>query len=70
MSDSKLTYLLKDSLKGNCKTALLVAMTMDDWNIDETVSTLRFAERAKQIKNKVKINRDYSPAELKKLIAS
>lgn len=68
--DSKLTYLLKDSLKGNCKTALLVAMTMDDWNIDETVSTLRFAERAKQIKNKVKINRDYSPAELKKLIAS
>jgi len=68
--DSKLTYLLKDSLKGNCKTALLVAMTMDDWNLDETVSTLRFAERAKQIKNKVKINRDYSPAELKKLIAS
>jgi len=66
--DSKLTYLLKDSLKGNCKTVLLVAMTMDDWNIDETISTLRFAERAKQIKNKVKINRDYSPAELKKLI--
>jgi len=68
--DSKLTYLLKDSLKGNCKTALLVAMTMDDWNLEETVSTLRFAERAKQIKNKVKMNRDYSPAELKKLIAS
>jgi len=67
--DSVLTFLLKDSLQGNTKTALFAAATMDTWNLDETISTMRFAKRAKTISNKVKVNRDFSPAELKKLMA-
>jgi len=67
--DSKLTFLLKDSLAGNTKTVLFVAATLDSWNIEETVSTMRFAERAKKIKNKVVVNRNFSPAQMKKIVA-
>jgi kinesin family protein 5 len=67
--DSKLTFLLKDSLAGNTKTVLFIAATLDSWNIEETVSTMRFAERAKKIKNKVICNRNFSPAQMKKIVA-
>ena len=61
MRDSVLTFLLKDSLQGNTKTYLLVAATLDDWNLEETISTMRFAKRAKMVVNKVKSNRAMSP---------
>jgi len=56
--DSKLTRLLQDSLGGNTKTVMIAAIGPADYNFDETISTLRFANRAKSIKNKPKINED------------
>jgi hypothetical protein len=56
--DSKLTRLLQDSLGGNTKTVMLAAISPADYNYDETISTLRYANRAKNIKNKPKINED------------
>ncbi len=50
--DSKLTRLLQDSLGGNTKTVMCANMGPADWNFDETLSTLRYANRAKNIKNK------------------
>jgi kinesin family protein 5 len=44
--DSKLTYLLKDSLGGNCKTTLIIACSPSGNNLEETISTLKFAKRA------------------------
>ena len=49
---SPLTMLLKDSLGGNSKTCMFANISPADANISETVSTLQFADRAKQIKNK------------------
>eukprot|EP01116_Phalansterium_solitarium_P010839 TRINITY_DN261_c0_g3_i1.p1 TRINITY_DN261_c0_g3~~TRINITY_DN261_c0_g3_i1.p1 ORF type:complete len:670 (-),score=260.08 TRINITY_DN261_c0_g3_i1:258-2267(-) len=56
--DSKLTRLLQDSLGGNAKTVMLTALSPADNNYDEGLSTLRYANRAKNIKNKPKINED------------
>jgi len=56
--DSKLTRLLQDSLGGNTKTLMVAAVSPADYNYDETTSTLRYANRAKNIKNKPKINED------------
>src|SRR5690554_5581359 len=56
--DSKLTRLLQDSLGGNSKTVVIANMGPADYNYDETMSTLRYANRAKNIKNKPKINED------------
>lgn len=63
--DSKLTRLLQDSLGGNTKTAMIAAISPADYNYDETLSTLRYANRAKQIKNKPKINEDPKDALLR-----
>ncbi len=54
--NSKLTRLLQDSLGGNTKTTMIAAIGPADYNYDETISTLRFAKRAKAIKNKPTIN--------------
>ena len=54
--DSKLTRILQDSLGGNSVTCMLTAMSPAESNKEETVSALRFAERAKRIENKVKKN--------------
>jgi kinesin family protein 3/17 len=54
--DSKLTRLLQDSLGGNTKTVMVANLGPADYNFDETMSTLRYADRAKQIKNKPRIN--------------
>ena len=54
--DSKLTRILQDSLGGNYKTYLVVNCSPFSRNIEETLSTLRFAERASQIKTRVKPN--------------
>merc|ERR1719282_241138 len=56
--DSKLTRLLQDSLGGNTKTVMCACVGPVDYNYDETLSTLRYAYRAKSIKNKPKINED------------
>lgn len=56
--DSKLTRLLQDSLGGNTKTLMIAAVSPADKNYDETLSTLRYANRAKNITNKPKINED------------
>lgn len=49
--NSLLTTLLKDSLGGNCKTVMIATISMDKTNQDETISTLRFAQRVKLIEN-------------------
>lgn len=63
--DSKLTRLLQDSLGGNTKTVMIAAVSPADYNYDETLSTLRYASRAKMIKNKPKINEDPKDALLR-----
>ena len=63
--DSKLTRLLQDSLGGNTKTVMMAAISPADYNYDETMSTLRYASRAKAIKNKPIINEDPKDALLK-----
>ncbi|XP_066444764.1 kinesin-like protein KIF3C isoform X1 [Eleutherodactylus coqui] len=56
--DSKLTRLLQDSLGGNAKTIMVATMGPASHHYDETLSTLRFANRAKNIKNKPRVNED------------
>lgn len=56
--DSTLTWLLKDSLGGNSKTIMMAAISPADVNYSETLSTLRYASRAKSIINKPTINED------------
>lgn len=68
--DSKLTFLLKDSLGGNCKTTLIVACSPSATNAEETISTLHFAARAKSITNKATVNKQHSVEELVKIVAS
>lgn len=65
--DSKLTRLLQDSLGGNTKTIMIAAVSPADYNYDETLSTLRYASRAKFIKNKPKINEDPKDAQLRQM---
>ena len=62
---SKLTRLLQDSLGGNTKTTMMAAISPADYNFEETLSTLRYASRAKSIKNKPKVNEDPKDALLK-----
>jgi len=63
--DSKLTRLLQDSLGGNTKTVMCANCGPAEYNYDETVTTLRYANRAKNIKNKPKINEDPKDAMLR-----
>ncbi|XP_027697229.1 kinesin-like protein KIF17 isoform X2 [Vombatus ursinus] len=63
--DSKLTRLLQDSLGGNTKTLMVACLSPADNNYDETLSTLRYANRAKNIKNKPCINEDPKDALLR-----
>lgn len=65
--DSKLTRLLQDSLGGNSHTVMLACVSPADSNLEETLSTLRYADRARKIKNKPIVNRDPQAAELAKL---
>ena len=54
--DSKLTRLLQDSLGGNCKSTIIVTLRTEAQNVEEAIVTLRFAQRAKAVKTKVKDN--------------
>lgn len=71
--DSVLTWLLKDSLGGNSMTAMIAAISPADINFDETLSTLRYADSAKRIKNHAVVNEDANARmirELKEELAS
>lgn len=67
--DSKLTRVLQDSLGGNAKTSLIITCSPSAFNEAETISTLRFGIRAKAIKNKPKVNKELTVAELKLLVS-
>ncbi|XP_058429430.1 kinesin-like protein KIF1A isoform X17 [Marmota monax] len=56
--DSVLTWLLRENLGGNSRTAMVAALSPADINYDETLSTLRYADRAKQIRCNAIINED------------
>lgn len=58
--DSKLTFLLRDSLGGNSKTLIIANISPSSICYGETLSTLKFAQRAKLIRNKAVINEDSS----------
>lgn len=65
--DSKLTRLLQDSLGGNSMTLMIACVSPADYNLDETLSTLRYANRARKIKNKPVVNQDPQIAEINRL---
>eukprot|EP01116_Phalansterium_solitarium_P019056 TRINITY_DN5222_c0_g1_i2.p1 TRINITY_DN5222_c0_g1~~TRINITY_DN5222_c0_g1_i2.p1 ORF type:complete len:836 (+),score=380.20 TRINITY_DN5222_c0_g1_i2:131-2638(+) len=67
--DSKLTHVLRESLGGNTKTTLLIACSAHKFNFDETISTLKFGQRAKTIKNSVTVNKQRSMAEMNAIIS-
>lgn len=66
--DSKLSFILRESLGGNSKTTLMIACSPHLYNLEETISTLRFGQRAKAIKNQVKINAHRSVQELEMIV--
>ncbi|XP_034027992.1 kinesin-like protein KIF3B [Thalassophryne amazonica] len=63
--DSKLTRLLQDSLGGNARTVMVANIGPASYNLEETLTTLRYANRAKNIKNKPRINEDPKDAVLR-----
>eukprot|EP00095_Tigriopus_kingsejongensis_P004116 snap_masked-scaffold122_size333723-processed-gene-1.7 protein:Tk04116 transcript:snap_masked-scaffold122_size333723-processed-gene-1.7-mRNA-1 annotation:"hypothetical protein LOTGIDRAFT_226662" len=63
--DAKLTRLLQDSLGGNAKTVMVANIGPADYNYEESLTTLRYANRAKNIKNKPRINEDPKDALLR-----
>ena len=66
--DSKLTHLLRDSLGGNAKTSIIAAVSPFDSNINETKSTLNFAQNAKKVKNHAIVNEEISKNEKVKIL--
>lgn len=68
--ESKLTRVLQESLGGNSKTCLIVTCSPSIYNEAESLSTLRFGNRAKNIRNKPKINKELTVAELQVTIDS
>ncbi|EPY50295.1 kinesin-like protein Klp3 [Schizosaccharomyces cryophilus OY26] len=64
--DSKLTRILKESLGGNSRTTLIINCSPSLYNASETLSTLRFGNRAKNIKNKAVVNSELSMEEMKR----
>ncbi|XP_028422456.1 kinesin-like protein KIF6 isoform X3 [Perca flavescens] len=60
--NSMLTSVLRDSLGGNCMTTMIATMAVDKRNIDESISTCRFAQRVSLIKNEAILNEELDPA--------
>ncbi|PIL24290.1 hypothetical protein GSI_14043 [Ganoderma sinense ZZ0214-1] len=54
--DSKLTRLLQDSLGGNAHTLMIACVSPAEWNVNETINTLKYANRARNIKNRAVVN--------------
>ncbi|KAG7588513.1 P-loop containing nucleoside triphosphate hydrolase [Arabidopsis suecica] len=65
--DSKLTRLLQDSLGGNSKTVMIACVSPADTNAEETLNTLKYANRARNIQNKAVINRDPATAQMQRM---
>jgi hypothetical protein len=65
--DSKLTRLLQDSLGGNSRTVMIACVSPADSNFEETLNTLKYANRARNIKNTPIVNRDPHSAQLAEL---
>lgn len=65
--DSKLTRLLQDSLGGNSKTVMIACVSPADTNAEETLNTLKYANRARNIQNKAIINRDPMAAQMQRM---
>lgn len=68
--DSKLTYMLQDSLGGNSKTILIATASPSFSSYSETMNTFKFAQRAKLIKNAPKVNKQIANPNLQKIIDS
>ena len=66
--ESKLTRMLSESLGGNSKTCLIITCSPHPFNDQETLSTCRFGQRARSVKNNAKVNREYTIPELRKLL--
>ncbi|KAL3131725.1 hypothetical protein ABBQ38_007446 [Trebouxia sp. C0009 RCD-2024] len=62
--DSKLTRMLQDSLGGNSRTCMIACVSPADINYEETLNTLRYANRARNIRNKPVVNRDPNAAQI------
>ena len=60
--DSKLTRILQDSLGGNSRTSMIACISPAEFNFDESLNTLKYASRARNIKNKPIVNRDPNSA--------
>ncbi|KAJ6740355.1 KINESIN-LIKE PROTEIN KIN-4B [Salix purpurea] len=65
--DSKLTRLLQDSLGGNSKTVMIACISPADINAEETLNTLKYANRARNIQNKPVANRDLISSEMQQM---
>lgn len=65
--DSKLTRLLQDSLGGNSKTFMIACISPADINAEESLNTLKYANRARNIQNKPVVNRDLISNEMQKM---
>ncbi|KAJ9166469.1 hypothetical protein P3X46_021220 [Hevea brasiliensis] len=65
--DSKLTRLLQDSLGGNSKTVMIACVSPADTNAEETLNTLKYANRARNIQNKAIVNRDPLAAQIQRM---
>lgn len=66
--DSKLTRLLQDSLGGNSRTLMIACVSPSDKDFMETLNTLRYANRARNIKNKVSVNQDKTSQKIAQLM--
>ena len=60
--NSMMTGVLRDSLGGNCKTAMIATVSGDLRNLDESISTCKFAQRVAMVKNEATINEQLDPA--------
>ncbi|XP_061496305.1 kinesin-like protein KIF21A isoform X3 [Rhineura floridana] len=65
--DSKLTRLLQDSLGGNSQTVMIACVSPSDRDFMETLNTLKYANRARNIKNKVMVNQDRASQQISSL---
>ncbi|KAI7730932.1 hypothetical protein M8C21_032489 [Ambrosia artemisiifolia] len=65
--DSKLTRLLQAALGGNCKTVMIACVSPADYNAEETLNTLKYANRARNIQNKASVQKEVFPADTHKL---
>ena len=67
--DSTLTWLLKENLGGNSRTVMVATVSPAEDNLEETLSTLRYADRAKKITNHAKVNEDQNAKIIRELRA-